>query len=190
MLRLQPYIAGTHDVVGAFSSIFDESELPFLNKIQISSPSYVGLDRRGLIQAFILTQKTPEAHTNCEIAYVGVMPRYRRKGYAERLIRMVIDAADESGVWLQVMRDNAAACRLYEKMGFDCSEEFVGSTGSAGYIWLYGVEYECEDCSVRLKPSATTWENREDHLLLGPYGIERVMKLAPVCNACRTRTEK
>ena len=91
MLRIQPYIVGTHDVVGAFTSIFDESELPYLNKVQISSPSYVALDRRGLIQAFILTQKTPEAHTNCEIAYVGVAPRYRRKGYAERLIRMVVE---------------------------------------------------------------------------------------------------
>lgn len=190
MLRIQPYVVGTHDVTSAFSSIFDESELPFLSKVQISSPSYVGLDRRGLIQAFILTQKTPEAHTNCEIAYVGVAPRYRRKGYAERLIRMVTDAADDSGIWLQVMRDNAAACRLYEKLGFDCAEEFVGSTGSAGYIWLHGVEYQCDECSVRLLPSQTTWEDREDRVVLGPYGIERIMKLAPVCHGCRTRTEK
>jgi ribosomal protein S18 acetylase RimI-like enzyme len=55
------------------------------------------------------------------IGGIGVTPFARRQGIAERLMRAVLDEARVRGVrevWLEVLVQNVAAIRLYEKLGF------------------------------------------------------------------------
>lgn len=61
-----------------------------------------------------------------EFARVGVLREFHRKGYAEMLLRHLIDEAKErgfDGIALLVGRENEAAKALYEKLGFEnCGE--------------------------------------------------------------------
>jgi len=153
MLRLQPYRESHGLSVGAvFETIFDESETAYLEKVQHSGLSFVARDRKGQVQAFILVQETLEGFTDYEIAFLGVAPRYRKKGYAERLIQMSLAAAKGRGVWLNVMKENTAACRLYEKLGFHNATET-----SEGITYVYGVKYECNACKKELNPTTVKW---------------------------------
>ena len=55
------------------------------------------------------------------ILNLGVLPEYRRRGYASKLIAQAIERAREDGVErvsLEVRRSNQAARRLYEQLGF------------------------------------------------------------------------
>jgi GNAT superfamily N-acetyltransferase len=52
---------------------------------------------------------------------VGVVPSARRKGVGEALMHALHDQARTLGVrrvWLEVIEQNASACRLYEKLGY------------------------------------------------------------------------
>jgi GNAT superfamily N-acetyltransferase len=56
------------------------------------------------------------------IGGVGVVASARRQGIAELLMQVLHDEAAARGVtkvWLEVMEHNAAAYRLYEKLGYD-----------------------------------------------------------------------
>lgn len=61
-----------------------------------------------------------------EFARVGVRSGYQRKGYAERLLRFLLNEAAELGydsVALLVGTENHSAMALYEKIGFErCGE--------------------------------------------------------------------
>ena len=103
----------------AFAEIFDKSEIPYFDGFQNSGLSYVCTARTGAVQGFILVKDTPEDVTNYEIAFLGVLPRYRNKGYAKRLIDMVKNASDGKGLWLNVLDSNVGAIALYNKLGFD-----------------------------------------------------------------------
>ena len=159
MLRFQSYSL-THEtgVSEVFKTIFDESEMAYLSKVQHSGLSFIAKDRKGHIQAFILVQETPVGFTDYEIAFLGVSPRYRRKGYAERLIQMAIDAAGKRGLWLNVMKDNRNACKLYEKLGFE-----QGAVSAEGITYVYGVRYECQQCSVLMGPATVKWAGSAPH---------------------------
>jgi len=53
---------------------------------------------------------------------VGVVPAARREGIGERLMHALHDEARERGVarvWLEVIEQNEAAFRLYEKLGYE-----------------------------------------------------------------------
>lgn len=153
MLRLQPYRETLSESVNVvFKTIFDESETAYLDKVKVSGLSFVAKDRKGLVQAFILVQESPAGFTDFEIAFLGVSPRYRRKGYAERLISMCIDAAKGRGIWLNVMKTNVVACALYSKMGFE-----IGAESEEGLTYVYGVKYECSCCKAVLGPAAVQW---------------------------------
>jgi len=153
MLRLQTYRETLCESVNAvFKTIFDESETAYLDKVKVSGLSFVAKDRKGLVQAFILVQESPAGFTDFEIAFLGVSPRYRRKGYAERLISMSIAAAKDRGIWLNVMKDNCGACALYGKMGFE-----VGAESEMGLTYVYGVKYECSGCGTVLGPATVQW---------------------------------
>lgn len=61
------------------------------------------------------------AADEAEILTVGVLPRWQRLGLGVRLIEGLIRAAGRAEVrrlFLEVGKDNAAAQRLYEKLGF------------------------------------------------------------------------
>ena len=189
MLRIQRYDVARHDIQSTFQSIFPPCELPYLKEVKSCDPSYVALDRHGVVQAFILTQLTPDDITDYEIAYLGVLPRYRKQGFGERLITLVLEGVGSAGVWLKVMKSNEGACRLYERMGFNAAEEFCSEDGEIGITWICGVEYECASCLTRLKPSETRWEYRIVGYEMSTYGLRGIPQLKPVCVRCETRVE-
>lgn len=53
--------------------------------------------------------------------------KHRQKGYGERVVRSLLHWGSEQGAehaWLQVVRDNEPAQRLYEKLGFETSYSY------------------------------------------------------------------
>lgn len=65
---------------------------------------------------FILCQALPG---ECEILTFCVAPAQRRQRIGEALLRFMIKHAEQNGrIFLEVAADNAAARRLYEKLGF------------------------------------------------------------------------
>lgn len=71
-----------------------------------------------------------------EIARVGVLREFHRKGYAEQLLRHLLEEAPKrgyDGVMLLVGRENAAAMALYEKIGFE----------NRGAVRLYETDWYC-----------------------------------------------
>jgi ribosomal protein S18 acetylase RimI-like enzyme len=170
MLRFKPYVGSEKEFEKTFPIVFDKSEIEYLQATTVSDYSYVGVDRTGAVQAFIIVQETPEGHAEYEISFLGVMPRYRKKGHAKRLLEIALSALRDRTVWLQVLKQNVAACRLYSSVGFDKSEEFMTAIGETGVIWMHGVRYECETCPTILVPSETTW-----------------VQLKPFCSTCADR---
>lgn len=57
-----------------------------------------------------------------QIQNIATSPRFRRNGYAERLLRQVLQRVADSGAnraFLEVRSGNAGARKLYEKLNFD-----------------------------------------------------------------------
>ena len=85
------------------------------------------IDRQGSFETdqYIVTEYRKIIGT----AQIGYHPEYtciydvwitnevRRKGYGEKLMKRLIKDVDGT-VWLSVMKDNEAAIKLYEKLGF------------------------------------------------------------------------
>ena len=73
-------------------------------------------ERNGAAIAFLLWRALPEDET--EILTLAVEPAFRRRGAALALLREVLE--NRSGAcFLEVRESNAAARRLYRKMGFE-----------------------------------------------------------------------
>ena len=73
------------------------------------------------IAAFVCSWKILD---ELQIQNVATAPCFRRKGYADRLLRHVVQQAVADGatrVFLEVRAGNRAARQLYEKMGFSSS---------------------------------------------------------------------
>ena len=191
MLRMQNYQDMKHSasVKEAFAEIFDKSEIPYFDGFQNSGLSYVCTARTGAVQGFILVKDTPEDVTNYEIAFLGVLPRYRNKGYAKRLIDMVKNASDGKGLWLNVLDSNVGAIALYNKLGFDVYEKFTSVAGEPATKFTFGVEYQCYHCRKTLKPKDTIWQEIPTSLTMTPYGPRAVETIQPNCWHCRTRIE-
>jgi len=191
MLRIQNYQDFKHSesVKEAFAEIFDKSEIPYFDGFQNSGLSYVCTARTGAVQGFILVKETPAEVTNYEIAFLGILPRYRNKGYAKRLIDMVKNAADDKGLWLNVLDSNTAAIALYNKLGFDVYEKFTSIAGEFATKFTFGVEYQCYHCKKNLKPKDTIWQEIPTSLIMTPYGPKAVETIQPNCWHCRTRIE-
>lgn len=192
MLRIQPYQEHRHaeDLKIAFSDIFEEGEIPYCGGLY-PELSYVCTARTGTIQGFILVKETPEGVTNYEIAYLGVVPRYRSKGYAQQLLEMVKRKASGKGLWLSVMDSNLGAIRLYEKAGFDVFEKFTSSEGERATRFTFGVEYNCYDCKIVLKPKDARWEETITKYAVvgGNPPLKPICELLPKCWRCRTKIE-
>ena len=75
---------------------------------------------------------TEARHNELFIHNLGTLPSARGKGFAHRLLQQVIKQADQSNkhLRLRVRANNAAALKLYEKVGFIVD-------GSASGDWLY-----------------------------------------------------
>lgn len=192
MLRIQPYkdIKHSESLKEAFSEVFDKSEIPYFDGFQNSGLSYVCTARTGSVQAFILVKTTPEEATHYEIAFLGVLARYRKQGYAQRMIDMVKAAAGGKGLWLNVLNINVEAIALYTKLGFDVFEKFTSSEGEAATKFTFGVEYPCYHCKKTLKPKDAIWQKIPTSFVLSQYGgLKSVETIQPHCWHCRTRCE-
>lgn len=62
----------------------------------------------------------------CYLEYLWVAPGFRRSGAASMLLRTVLDGLRESGVstvWLYILNGNQIAMSLYQKFGFQSTNE-------------------------------------------------------------------
>jgi len=212
MLRIEPFVKEKHSesLLRAFKSIFHESEQVYLNRWKPTGPSFVCLDRKKEICAFTLVQESAEGHTDFEMSYLGVMPRYRGKGYARRLIELVKTRLGEAekGLWLTVLKSNTKACELYKKVGFEIIERFkVGGpkdppsnsiedesteeedAEDEGFIFIWGVEYACYICKETLTPSKVIWGKYPVRIMFTGYGPRQIEETVPFCWHCRPRVE-
>ena len=71
-----------------------------------------------------------------EFSRVGVLREFHRKGYAEMLLRHLLEEAPKrgfDGIALLVGRENKAAMALYDKLGFE----------NRGEVRLYDTDWYC-----------------------------------------------
>jgi ribosomal protein S18 acetylase RimI-like enzyme len=62
----------------------------------------------------------------CYLEYLWVAPRFRRSGVGSMLLRAVLDRLRDSGVhtvWLYILNGNQDAMRLYQRFGFQSTNE-------------------------------------------------------------------
>jgi ribosomal protein S18 acetylase RimI-like enzyme len=59
------------------------------------------------------------------LANVQILPEFQNRGFGSAIVRQVVDEAHGAGlaVRLQVLKSNQAARRLYERLGFEVTEE-------------------------------------------------------------------
>lgn len=183
MLRIQPYVDERHreNLRTTFTEIFGY-EISNFAEFQRTNLSFVCTARTGVIQAFILVKECDQEITPFEISFLGVAPRYRRQGYAQRLIEMVIGRT--LSIRTTVLNSNLAAVTLYEKLGFDL---FYTNVISISLTW--GVKYRCFHCKTILKPMETIWDTIPVGLGFGTNGLEPRLSREAVCRGCRTRVE-
>lgn len=206
MLRIQVYQEHKHwaSLMELFTEVFDKSEVPYVEEFQSSNMSYVCTARTGSVQGFILVRASagPSGPADAsavayEIAFLGIAPRYRNKGYATRLVDIVkgtctygiAAAAATSSLWLNVLDVNTGACALYKKLGFDASERFVSGEGDAATKFTWGLSYPCYHCAKTLKHSEVRWENIPTSIVMVGGGFQQVLERKSVCWHCRTRIE-
>jgi ribosomal protein S18 acetylase RimI-like enzyme len=116
-----------------FMTLFDEGELFYLEKIKNLSLSYVAIDRCNVVKGFILVVPS-KMYAKYEIAYLGISQRYRGKGYAKLLLRVVMANLKGHSIWLNTLDNNIEARTLYEYMGFKQIDKFK-THGSVGIVY-------------------------------------------------------
>ena len=63
----------------------------------------------------------------CYLEYMWIAPHVRRSGSGSVLLRTVLDRLYDQGVhtvWLYILNGNQAAMRLYERFGFQRTNEW------------------------------------------------------------------
>ena len=62
----------------------------------------------------------------CYLEFLWVAPDFRRSGMGSKLLRTILDRLRDSGVhtvWLYILNGNQVAMRLYQKFGFQSTNE-------------------------------------------------------------------
>ena len=91
---------------------------------------YIDGDIIGFISCSIIYER-------CEINYVAVEKKYRRKGIAQKLLEFVINNNRPESVSLEVKADNYEAINFYLENGFEkvsIRENYYGSVD--GYLMV------------------------------------------------------
>ena len=92
---------------------------------RLNARVYLMLDKEQVIGSVMVSdQSTAEYKPLTYISWVGIAEKYRRKGLGTRMLKSIIDTIP-TAIVLSTERDNAVACRLYEKLGF-VSYEMLG----------------------------------------------------------------
>lgn len=84
---------------------------------EMATAEAVGIfDEEDTLIGFILYRDLPNAW---EISLVASDPKFRRRGYMEKLFDFLIAAkGQDKELWLEVHEENVPAQKLYEKLGF------------------------------------------------------------------------
>jgi ribosomal protein S18 acetylase RimI-like enzyme len=104
------------------------------------------------------------------IGGIGVIPTARRHGIAEQLMRAVHEEALARGVskvWLEVIEQNDAAFKLYEKLGYDVVREVEVWTLSADVPNGSAREVEAGEVHARiraLRNGREPWQRADETL--------------------------
>jgi ribosomal-protein-alanine N-acetyltransferase len=97
------------------SSAFDSWSLHDV-KSAILTDTVFGLVNNQDLLGLLVTKGNPDA---IEILYVYTRPELRGRGYAEVMIRALMNKLGSlKELWLEVHEQNAPAVRLYERLGF------------------------------------------------------------------------
>jgi ribosomal protein S18 acetylase RimI-like enzyme len=73
-----------------------------------------------------VTREKAMSEQECYLEYLWVAPEFRRVGVGSLLLRTVLDHLRESGihtVWLYILHGNHGAMRLYQRFGFQSTNE-------------------------------------------------------------------
>jgi ribosomal protein S18 acetylase RimI-like enzyme len=73
-----------------------------------------------------VTREQAMSSQECYLEYLWVAPAFRRSGVASMLLRTVLDRLRDSGVhtvWLYILDGNQEARRLYQRFGFQSTNE-------------------------------------------------------------------
>lgn len=187
MLRIVKYEENhSTNLAIAFKEVFDENELPYFEDFEDSGYSRMAIDRQGNVGAFILLEKTEEALGSYEVKFLGVIPRYRNKGFAKALINEVLTDVD-GPIWLNVLETNVQAVRLYEHIGFIKARNFKGETGEIGVSYV--INLRCYQCKKDLKSNETYIEDTPVGIQFTTYGPKTITRVVRLCWHCRTRIE-
>jgi ribosomal protein S18 acetylase RimI-like enzyme len=72
------------------------------------------------------TREKTMSEQECYLEYMWVAPEFRRVGLGSLLLRTVLDHLRDSGVhtvWLYILHGNHGAMRLYQRSGFQSTNE-------------------------------------------------------------------
>jgi GNAT superfamily N-acetyltransferase len=147
-----------------------------------SGLSYICTARGNTIQGYVLVKATTASDSLFEISHLFVMPRYRNKGYAKRLIEMVQEKCCTGQLCVDCPHIYQ---RLFTDSGFVASA--VDDDGFVRLTW--DMKHRCYHCKLGIKPGELIQEVIPTGLALGDYGFERIETLQNVCWRCRTRVE-
>jgi len=188
MLRIQQFNVNQHNesLKQAFNEIFSISEIQYFDEEWNYDMSYVCTDRHNSVQGFILV-KTSQA--TYEIGYLGIMPRYRNKSYAKRLIEMVKNKVGTEGVFLSVFNSNFAATNLYKNAGFEITDTRPNTSGELVSTYIWKAIKNCYHCRKPLTSNDIILEDTPVSVSMTPYGLKNVYSQEAVCYNCRTRVE-
>jgi ribosomal protein S18 acetylase RimI-like enzyme len=73
-----------------------------------------------------VTREPGMPRQECYLEYLWIAPDFRRSGAAARLLRTVLDRLRHEGVhtvWLYILNGNQVAMRLYQRFGFQRTNE-------------------------------------------------------------------
>jgi len=113
-----------------FTDIFDASELPYFEETHIDEKSYVAIDKKKVV-GFLIVSDTPGKFFGKQISYLAVDEAYRHQGIATKLLARL-----KTGVWLEVLDSNGAACTFYEARGFIRHKQFTTKDGCAATVFI------------------------------------------------------
>ena len=98
-----------------------------------------GFKRNPLGKRYTAKFDLVERDDKFEIWSLGVMERYRRKGYATQMLTEFLSQfSSEKPLYLYVYTANKIAIHLYEKVGFT----IVGDYGKGAYTMQFNVRKE------------------------------------------------
>lgn len=111
--EMRALVEAIHSEAGLTAQFYWPSDLL---GAEMATAEAVGLFVEDQLACFILYRDLESAW---DISLVASHPRFRRRGYTEKLFKHLIAAKGQGReLWLEVHEENVPAQKLYEKLGF------------------------------------------------------------------------